>query len=157
MRDPVDLNGAKARWSEDSGRFAAEVVNRLQRNGRLTGLGLGEVDGRVDLRGLTTGAQTRRPTSIAGVTRACWTDLVADRRARGSYALALVAVGEAEAVTALRPVFDEVEARLTSGDAAARNVLIVGFLEALRRTSKAVARAGGSPYSGSKRPRHGHP
>ena len=66
----MDLSAAKGRWKGDSAALAGEVVRRLQRNGRLTDLGLGEVDGRVDLRGLSMGSPARRPTKVVGTTRA---------------------------------------------------------------------------------------
>ena len=66
---PTDATLRRQRWTDDEGRLAQEVIRRLQRNGRLTDLGLGEIDGRIDLRGLTNARPARRATAVAGVER----------------------------------------------------------------------------------------
>jgi uncharacterized protein YjbI with pentapeptide repeats len=54
------VDGDLLRWSGKAGtRLRDEVVARLRAGRPLTGLGLGEVDGRVDLRGLRLEARTR--------------------------------------------------------------------------------------------------
>lgn len=62
----MDQQAAKRRWVADSGRLAAEVMRRLGRNGKLKDLGLGEVDGRVDLRGFANVPRAAKPMASGG-------------------------------------------------------------------------------------------
>jgi uncharacterized protein YjbI with pentapeptide repeats len=55
------------RWhSPEGARLSAEVVRRLQSNKKLGGLGLGEHDGRVDLRGFTWSPHTQTSSGLFG-------------------------------------------------------------------------------------------
>lgn len=61
------LSDLRSRWQRDDGpKLAAEVVRRVVRGQRLDAMGLGEHQGRVDLRGLAVPSEVPRQRGIFG-------------------------------------------------------------------------------------------
>ena len=74
----------------------------------------------------------RRVPALAAEWSSSAKDLDLPYVALGHLARLVVVVSETTGASKLRPVFDEIEVRLATGDAATRNLLIVGFLEGLQ-------------------------